>query len=382
MTWGPRSNRLLWPVVCACVAPVCALPVSQAQTPTPEQIQAWLDNSIKDAAERTSAVGLAFWWTNENYGVYNAEQLAEARERIKGKPEHPEAGAVAMSEEIFRTGQPDRIEYRCFIAGPDEWRTSMDSPRVNYSVDQVYRSRSAWMLQGGELRAADPSKPNAFDFTPKWGEGAFNGPWSGLGILLYGPFFSANRFRPALDEVRVDGTTWSARASWRYGAGASETETSQRWKGGFDPTRERAWITESVVLSHSRMREKVGERRTYSDWHVELGTGVFIATSFEAFAPSGRLERRVILRRSERPNPDQAKLLLAVPSDGSQDLFRSSHRVKTEISAAVPDSKSPIVAGSDSPEAQPSSWLKWSGWALAVITIAAVWLLWRGRRLL
>ncbi len=372
------SRWLVWLVVS------CALSLGTtvaAQSPTKADVAAWFDREWDRAQQMPNLGDGSLCWRVEFWDLpANPEkELANLREQVEGRPDHPARHQVARIERILAGNPPHRL--RCLWAhNEDHWRVNTTFGNSAFA-DTAMAGNTVWRLSHSQLMVGtDKTQPamqtvmsELYTFWPEVNRLVFGG-------LSHGVISGIRR-----GELRWDGREWRVTMSFGPPDGAPNFESviSGRWDNALD----RGFVEREIITISVPKPETVGTEYRYSDWQLVAPLNQWIASRVEDVTPGGRVQRAYVFDSWRPGGEGDFEEVLAVPSPNATDpvrgelLFtrlvdyrrnavRERKNAQEQFARAVPIRQ----------PGGPSIWRSWLGWVSAAALATGLVVLYIHRR--
>ncbi len=368
-------------VVIAAVACVLSTAV-RCQAQSVADVQAWLDREVKTIVPHKALHGHVIRWHREYYYVPPAGELASMRERVKGKPEHPEQKVLAKFDRRLKQG-PLRDPAAFYFIDDRHWRLVDDLAEVadtnpGHFIDSAQRGKDVWLAMPSSLvvgRLNDDAAPGTPHPAAQRGDAFF-----AMSVLISGPLELLATGDHGAITIDAGGGRWTMRAeSSRPESGILAYEVRGRWDAttGSGIVEHARWhVTDELarVVPQVEYRYAPRSRVPGSDFHAYPRV-VIVGKMSEDMDP----EWAMVLDAIEPVARAEAQALLATPRTGGIDPVRGEWRFEITRQVGEP---TPSLASEISRAGAGASWTRILGLALLiVIPCGAVtyWLWRRGR---
>lgn len=332
--------------------------------------EAWLAARLEKAALREMPRGFRASWREELVRVYSPRELAEARERVRSRPEHPDRIKIRAQEELDKSG-PVVIVYEVMYQDAERWRYNTTNESSNSFADMARDGAGAWQLSDGAAQLLDAT-------------GAPEG---------YEPTQRSAKFERALQNFLQGPLVHSGRSTYEVrsidNASADEWAATLRRSDGYLSHLNGQIVGDTVVFTDRGIRRPDGTLAaitTYSGYREDnvLGHGVYTEITFAG--PDGVPTRVTTLLDVQPLDNARMKDAMRTPELGASDAVRG------EISGTLVDMRSGArvieesqedgsvtrvdmtdAYGEDSDQRAPWRMLGWGAAGLLVVVLVLKW---------
>ncbi len=315
----------------------------------------------------------------EEYFPPEAE-LQAMRERVAGKPDHPEKRKLAGYEYLRSSGERVPSRRSIWRLG-GRWRYNIDTAADGSGVytDYVWADDAAWELSKNKLGLALPDGKS-----PR--SQVLASLQSGLG--LYASMFLRTGW--SLTPTMRLSVQLSADGTWRAEASEPDSSLETTAAGSWDATRGVGRIRQSTYRRLNSPPDPNSDvTHEVVRWHPFGGLGLDVAAEVRTKNNAdGRMVRRYQLEEIRTFTPAEFDALMTIPKPGGTDAERGpvTYTVVVDDRPGAPSRAWSSAAQLDvqvtNPLQEPSRVpLRVVGWAvIAVISATLVWLYCRSRK--
>lgn len=282
-----------------------------AEEPVPGSVE-WVEAQIEAAKNFEIPEGIRVRWRREMLRLMTDAELAETRQRIAGKPDHPDRFAV-MGEEQRSANGPDVAIRELLYGGPDRWRINETNlgPSERFA-DMALNQGAAWQLTPTQAQLIDPVAPRR-GYDPASRESMFTAE---VNRFLLGPFFavSPRQDYEVLSAVFTPDDGWRCR--WRQVDGKYEWLVEGIIEAGVLLT------AESRIFSVKGGRETLQGISVFTDLRTDEQLGMPVFQSVVHHLSSGEQGRIFQLLSIHPLSRDALRDALRPPKLGGSDSIR------------------------------------------------------------
>lgn len=251
----------------------------------------------------------------------SAQRVAELRQEVKGKPDHPARAELEMQERLLaRGGKPATVSYQLWWVSEREWRlnTSTNSlPEPDYFADYAALPNARWLLTPAQLTLTN------LDDTPRANDlgSTIESSISDLVLLLWQGFASNRHIPNEVVEFSLEGDAWTARTSCERGL----WEHAGTWLADLHVGLvHRVTATPATTESWSPMVFQFADHDVGSTHQAALPRTM---TAALLRGSQSRSERTALLGALASFDPNEIVRLTALPRPGGEDAIRGPVRV-------------------------------------------------------
>ncbi len=251
--------------------------------------------------------GMSIAWEVEHHAGMTASEIASLKNRIAGKPDHPERARLANAVRRASSG-PDVVRYEALI--DSSGRLRLAEITTGSTTDTIITDNLVWVLAGDSLTLLDARRdpPPGRNFRPtkdvaRRHVGGFR--HGALSILIGVP-------DPRLLRYRAEGPSWSATVGMRDDLGTIEVDgtlSAGEW-----------FARQARITRLNPAPSDVGARVTASEPWADSPIGPVFRV-IESYSPSGSLTYRNRLL-SITPWPGDDAVFRPPAREGGSDAIR------------------------------------------------------------
>ncbi len=344
--------------------------------------KAWVEAQIERARNFKIPKGFRFKWREETHRLMTDAELAQARERVASKPDHPDRFAIMGEEQRIERG-PDKRELEVLYDDSARWRFNMTTVAPNRSyADMALDGSEAWQLTAAQSQTIDASAPPR-GYEPSSRQAQFERP---IQRFVIGPFdFGTSKDYEVLNSTTEPNGDWSAHVQ--------RVDGKYLWVLRGYVGKDGVTIKDRQLFASKKNKLTLQSIAVYSD----RGTGDFFSVPIYhrivGYFPDGKVIRTVREVVSvENLDPDVMRKAMQPPKPNSIDLIRGKLAVKefVDFSSGVPVITNVNADGSKSvsrPFDSTASSSNWSvrvwkaiGWISGAFIVVLGIFLWRQRQ--
>jgi hypothetical protein len=141
----------------ACAAAIALLCHAASAAPTESDLSAWWEAEVASAQSLAPYHGFKVEWISYALHVPTAEEVQRIRERVEGKPDHPDRRILKVFDERASGVAPEH--FTAWIVSDTEWRLEQSEPDGKVVRALSRDRRIAWDASGVRLVIVDEDKP-------------------------------------------------------------------------------------------------------------------------------------------------------------------------------------------------------------------------------
>lgn len=279
------------------------------------QVRAWISDELERSQTVSSPVPIHFTWRMETWTSVMYPDVVALRQRVQGRPEHPERGHLAALEAEIKSGKPETATFELWLDPSGYWRFNSDLGPA-FSRDAALGGTDAWVLGRDfvEVFASDigAARPTGHPGAER------NVFWPMVGRFRFGGLERVGAAAREVKSVSLSGDRFTAQIENETGTLAFSID------GEWNPQAQRGFVKAVEITRYPGRADVVGTREIFLDWRPSADGG-WVCDKVDLYKPGqAKPWRRLFLEGATEVSAADFKRIIATPRPGDKDAVRGA----------------------------------------------------------